>query len=502
MKLSLLLPTAAALLATGVSADQRRLGAQSSKFGEVKELVKPFMGQMNLQAATALAMNDPHEFLDAVVESYTHEHYFHDGKRALNEEEKIIDTPALLSTNPANDVVTRPGVADLDEWLLSKEWKTFTSDIGKHEQRDAGNVEIKYVKVQSEGNKGVMLLSVGNSEPVLKYSEIIYDMMTEGYTVYAMDHRGQGFSTRLIDDHFKNHVENAVDYPADFAKFVRIVKKESAGKKMYLTCHSMGCGIALAHLLNEYNAGEDTTFNAVVAFAPLVKADTSPFPYSVAVGIGATMQILGLETSYAPTKEGDFLDNYHNGNFNGATTQSVQRWTKSRDRCVTYKDKKIGPDNHVGLCLGGVTGGKAKEFFDLYDAFAEFMEGEGKISTPILIQTAGDMSGSDGLVLNPETKKFCDQSLKSCTLTNYPTSKHHIWTETDDIRNPAMKEAFDFFARNAGVKTAQCPTVPTCGAWNYSWRNWGCKNSDKCEYKYKFGDVHLGQSCRAKPINC
>ena len=173
-------------------------------------------------------------------------------------------------------------------------------------------------------------------------------------------------------------------------------------------------------------------------------------------------------------KKGTFLITTTTGTL---TVQRLSLFSGGRSPAtdVTYKDKKIGPDNHVGLCLGGVTGGKAKEFFDLYDAFAEFMEGEGKISTPILIQTAGDMSGSDGLVLNPETKKFCDQSLKSCTLTNYPTSKHHIWTETDDIRNPAMKEAFDCFA-GAGVKTAQCPTVPTCGAWNYSWRNWGCKN--------------------------
>ena len=498
MKLSLLAPIALALLvvllSSEVHAEERRLGAVSDFFQQMINLLAPVASVLNSDVLSALLSGDSRAFLDAITNQYAGHKYF--GHRRLAEEELVIDTPALLATNPTNDVVDRPGVDDLDKWLLDQEWSEFTSDIGRHEQRDQKNVQIKYVKAVGSGSKGAMVLAVGNSEPVLKYSEIIYDLIQQGYSpVYSADWRGQGFSTRLIEDGFKNHVEESTDYPADMKKFINTVVKPGVnGAKTFLTCHSMGCAISFDYLVSAYEAGEETVFNAVVAFAPLVKADTSPFPYPVAVAIGAVMEFLGLETEYAPTKEGSFLDNYHNGNFAGSTTQSVLRWTRNRDRCVKYEDSN--------LCLGGVTGDKALEFFQLNDNLEAFMQGVGKLSTPTLIQMAGNPSESDGLVLNPETQRFCNDALASCTLTKYPTSRHHIWTEKDDIRTPAMNEAFAFFDAHSGAKKSQCERPSACGQWNYSWRNWGCKNPSKCSYNYKFGDIHLGQSCRPKAIAC
>ena len=99
--------------------------------------------------------------------------------------------------------------------------------------------------------------------------------------------------------------------------------------------------------------------------APLVKANTDPFPYPVAVAIGEVMRFFGLSENYAPTKEKSFQQSYANSNFEGSTTSSLIRWTRHRDRCINFENKRIGEDEHVGLCLGGITAGMAKEFFDL-----------------------------------------------------------------------------------------------------------------------------------------
>ena len=504
MKLSMIAPLALALLvamlASEAAAEDRRLGSVAEFFSGIIASLSSI--SISTDALSALSRFDGRGFLDAITLQYTGKKYFNNN-RALEEENFVIDTPALLAMHPVNDVITRPGVSNLDEWLLDQKWNTLKSDVGRHEQRDQDNVDLAYVKATGAGKSGfAAVLAVGNSEYCLKYSEIIYDLTEEFSPVFCLDHRGAGMSTRLIADAFKNHVEISTDYVTDFTKFVNLVKEDVKGKNLHLIGHSMGGAIALDFLISEYSAGRPTTFHAAAFNAPLIKADTSPFPYPIAVAIGATMQFLGLETSYAPTKEGTFASNYGNHNFESATSQSVLRWTKSRDRCVAYKDQSVGKDNHAGICLGGVTGGKAKEFFDLNDSFEAFMAGVGKISTPILIQMAGNKTGSDGLVLNPETQRFCDEALANCKVTHYSESRHNIWFEKDTIRNPALKEAITFLKSNSGSKTSQCPRPHTCGSWNYSWWSWGCKYPSSCSYQYQFGDYHLGMSCRPKPISC
>ena len=65
----------------------------------------------------------------------------------------------------------------------------------------------------------------------------------------------------------------------------------------------MGCAITFGYTMREYKAQRSQLFNAIVAFAPLIQPNTSPFPYSVAVGIGNTMNALGMGDNWAPTLE-------------------------------------------------------------------------------------------------------------------------------------------------------------------------------------------------------
>lgn len=267
----------------------------------------------------------------------------------------------------------------------------------------------------------------------------------------------------------------------------------------------MGCAVAFTYLLREYQAQRPTVFNAVAANAPLVKADTAPFPYAVATAIGKVMVAFGMDESYAPTKGKSFEEFFDNSAFAGSSTSSLQRWARHRDRCVRYRHAKVGSDQHTGLCLGGVTARFAAEFFDLFEELDAFNGGTGKIATPILIQRAGPADGSDGLVLNAETHKFCTESLRHCTLTGYDDSKHQIWMEKDDIsQTRALPEVDRFFQQHRGTRVAQCPLPATCGQWTYKWWPWQshCTNPSRCSYQYRFGDWHLGMSCRPKADAC
>ena len=206
---------------------------------------------------------------------------------------------------------------------------------------------------------------------------------------------------------------------------------------------------------------------------------------AVATAIGIVMVGVGRGTSYAPTKEHTFEESYSNAGYtNGTSTSSPERWLRYRNDCNAARNQKFGHDQHTGQCLGGLSAQFAKEFFGLYDKFDVFMNGKGKISTPIQIQIANPSSKSDGLVLNRVTEEFCNKAMKHCTTNGKPGARHNIWWETDAIRNPAMKEAAAFFDKFANKpKKPQCPLPKECGSWDY-WR-FRCRDPEYCGCEFR-----------------
>jgi len=461
---------------------------------------------MNPDAQNAINHGDFIGFLNVLCQQYAGEPCW--------DQRRLQDMPTGAQATSSEDLLAQyPNNRDninhkdeLQSWLASQTWRSFTSTIGRPGSRSTQDVNINYVTIRSANPRPsqAVIVSVGQGEPVAKYDEFLRDLMEQGYSpIYAIEHRAQGTSDRLLDDHFRSHVESSEDFVGDFKQFVDLAIKEiGLETPTFLACHSMGCAIAFTHLLNEYKAQRPTVFNAVVANAPLIRADTDPFPYRVATALGEVMVAFGIGERYAPTKEISFEEAYGNAAFADSSTSSLERWLRHRDRCVSHRDIKLGADEHTGLCLGGVTGQFAKEFFDLFDALEEFNDSLGKISTPTLIQMAGSPTGSDGAVFNPETTTFCEKSLKECSISQYSDSRHNIWWESDVVRQPALTEVHDFLQKHSGEKVAQCPLPASCGEWDYSWSNWGCKNPSQCSRQFQFGDYSLGQMCRPSGPAC
>lgn len=513
IKLLLVLPMACMFLIASTDAANLRQLSASNMWNMVKSV---FMKEHALTSDMLHAIwnNDVNGFLNAACQKFANVDCYGNDRLLLDNTligENVnlledMDTKDLLAKYPNNrdEIAKAPfGYKSVDEWLEGQErlYMTSTADEKSSDEK------VSYMKIKGFGEKGSLFVVPGQSEPCAKYDEILLDYYYAGYSmIYCIDHRGQGYSSRLLkndEEHFKNHVVSSDHFVTDLKSFIDtiFVKETDDTKPRFLACHSMGCAITLGYLTNEYNdAKSETVFHAIAMNAPLVKANTDPFPYPVAVAIGEVMSFFGLSENYAPTKEKSFQQSYANSNFEGSTTSSLIRWTRHRDRCINFENKRIGEDEHVGLCLGGVTAGMAKEFFDLNVGLENF---KGKIATPVLLQVAGDMETTDGLVMNQETVKFQEKALLNSKVTNYRASKHQIWWESDSIRSNALGEVNEFFEKYAKeAKTERCPKPATCGSWNYSWRNWGCNDSSNCSYQYKFGDYHLGMSCRPKSTSC
>ena len=108
----------------------------------------------------------------------------------------------------------------------------------------------------------------------------------------------------------------------------------------------MGCAITFRYLMSEYKAQRPQYFNAITAWAPLIKPATDPFPYEVAEAIGTTMNLLGLGESWAPTKEATFEESYAECNFKGASTTSYSRWSHSTENCRAAEKQMY--NGHLG----------------------------------------------------------------------------------------------------------------------------------------------------------
>jgi hypothetical protein len=190
--------------------------------------------------------------------------------------------------------------------------------------------------------------------------------------------------------------------------------------------------VSFTYLIQEYEHARPQLFNAVVAQAPLIKADTDPFPYDIAVAIGETMVFFGQGEEYAPTRDKTFEEWYK---VSDCTEGSVARCTVRKQRCIDKRYERIGKDQHAGLCLGGITGTMGKEFFDLYaDTFVGFVSQQGKrLVPPILLQQSGPPDGTDKLVVNAQQDEFCQHSCKDCTMIKYPEAIHNLAKEKDAV---------------------------------------------------------------------
>ena len=180
-------------------------------------------------------------------------------------------------------------------------------------------IDIFYKKYILEDSIGSIVISHGFTEVIDKYNEIIYYFLNNGYSVFAMEHRGHGRSGYLGKDTSQIYVKDYNYYILDLKKFIdEIVVPDSGDKDLFLFAHSMGGGIA-AKFLQDY----PEYFDAAVLTGPMMEVNTGSFPKFIARPITWVMTNLGLGYSYAAGEE-PYTDEY---DFEGASTSSEARYS-------------------------------------------------------------------------------------------------------------------------------------------------------------------------------
>ena len=281
-------------------------------------------------------------------------------------------------------------------------------------------VKIAYKIFLVKHPKATIVISNGRTESMVKYQEFIYDLNQNGYSVYILDHRGQGYSGRMTQDAQMGYVDNFYNYVDDLKYFVdHIVKKQG---KMVLFGHSMGGAIA-----SLYVESYPQDFDALVLFSPmhqpnLILSSLSPVVCSVyAMGESEPQ-------AYAPgTKDFDILTYAFKEN---DLTHSAMRFELMKEAYAKEPSIRIG--------------GPSKQWVrESCKASKRSVEAASLIKVPVLL-LRGE---KDDVVTQKAQEQFCKNVGKNCHAYLIQGAFHELYIEDDEKRSRALSALFLFLSK-------------------------------------------------------
>jgi lysophospholipase len=322
----------------------------------------------------------------------------------------FVVAPLLACRNAPSDADSSSSADNIDHWTTEAEVRdtanyaatvlayfkshgergTFVSDHDKkHQTRQGPRVEIAYDIFHAPNEQGAVVVANGRTESFAHYGELIYDLNRRGYSLYLLDHRGQGYSSRLLDyaqvgdaDYQKGYIDDFQDYVDDLSKFVdTVVLPDRAGKSggLYGIAHSMGGAI-----MTLYAEQHPTTFDAMVLSSPMHQIKESWLKLDFA-RLVSFVDPTGYTHGSGPTAGSEPFAN-------NELTSSEPRY-----------DRKVAVWNgDPATKVGGPTYGWVSESLD---ADHKLQEDAGKIQTPVLLLEAG----ADQIVAPQGQHAVCDR---------------------------------------------------------------------------------------------
>jgi len=275
-----------------------------------------------------------------------------------------------------------------------------------------------FIQNSMDNEKGAIVISNGRRESVIKYKELIYDLYRNGYSIYMLDHRGQGFSERINNaDKQMGHIDNFEYYVSDLKKYFDKFVKINDHKKMFLLAHSMGGTIG-----TRYIEKFPLDFNAAAFSSPMFGLK---FP---------ACELIGFLTGDKPKYlfgEKNFDDEENSFSTNNLTHSKI-RYEAMMNMYENNPSTKIGGPSYQWVYQS------CKTFIKIFKYLKN-------IEIPIILIRAGE----DKVVTANAQKKFVlelkklGKDVQGFTIDG---AYHEILIEKDEYRIPLLTNILDFFA--------------------------------------------------------
>ncbi|MFL5813962.1 MAG: alpha/beta fold hydrolase [Bdellovibrionia bacterium] len=280
-------------------------------------------------------------------------------------------------------------------------------------------VSINAWRMIQPNERGALVILPGQGEPLLKYAEVAYDLRSLGFSIYMMDHRGQGASGRMTANPKVQYVKEFGDYADDLETFVNQIVNQVPHTKRFLLAHSMGGAISSLYLERHPDA-----FDAAVLNSPMEMINSDPYPEHVAIAIASAATHLGKGEAYS---------------IGQSAFDATLPYTESRmARCEARHKMKVELfSQNPSLVIDGVSFRWVQKSLE---EGIKIRRNADKITTPILLFQAGN----DVIVKLDGQDEFCKRT-KNCRIAFFPTARHEILMENDAIRDRAFSLIQEFF---------------------------------------------------------
>ncbi len=273
--------------------------------------------------------------------------------------------------------------------------------------------------------RGSVLLLQGRTEFLEKYEETARDLIARRFHVFAFDWRGQGLSSRLLDNRLKGHVGRFEDYLHDLRGALAWMEGAGAAQPIWVLAHSVGAHLALRYLTAQ-GAEDGPRIAAGVLLAPMLGLGQSRTQAALMAVIARSAAGLGLSRTYAIGQaDRGITDLGFDGN---PLTTDRNRFEEHR------RYLEVMPD----VRLGGVTWG----WLDAAMRSIRHLNGPDlaqRAVPPLLIAVAG----GDRVVRNTAVSRVASR-LPNARILHLAESAHEILRERDAIRAQCWRAVDDF----------------------------------------------------------
>lgn len=274
----------------------------------------------------------------------------------------------------------------------------------------------RHIAHEEPQQRQLVVLVNGRAENLLKWTELAYDFFLSGYDVLLFDHRGQGYSQRLLQDPDKGHLDEFRFYTDDMAKIIEHATALYDYKAQYIVAHSLGALISSYYLANYDHHIKRAVLSAPFFGAPLKSPIRDQLVLAAMNLFGQGSRYVFGKTSYKPAD----LDN------------NELSHCKTRMKWMNRVNRKF-PELHLGgptfrwvhLCLNAIKG------------LPKILP---RIEIPVLIF----QSERDRIVSNKNLEKLTTLLPKG-EMDVIAHAKHEILFERDVIREQAIKRILAFF---------------------------------------------------------